>query len=116
LVDAFIAGLSIKTNSIGVRRAIGYVPQAVSVDGSLTGYENLLFFASNTIYPTTIMPYWLKVISRCNPLTYVVDALRTFMVNSSQSTHGITTDYTLLILSTIVLVAIAAWLYPRLAT
>jgi ABC-2 type transport system ATP-binding protein len=28
-----------------VRRAIGYVPQAVSVDGSLTGYENLLIFA-----------------------------------------------------------------------
>ena len=24
---------------------IGYVPQALSVDGSLTGYENLLIFA-----------------------------------------------------------------------
>ena len=43
--DALIAGLSIKTQSVGVRRAIGYVPQAVSVDGSLTGYENLLIFA-----------------------------------------------------------------------
>jgi ABC-2 type transport system ATP-binding protein len=30
---------------VDVRRAIGYVPQAVSVDGSLTGYENLLIFA-----------------------------------------------------------------------
>ena len=43
--DARIAGLSVKTQSVGVRRAIGYVPQAVSVDGSLTGYENLLIFA-----------------------------------------------------------------------
>ncbi|MEI7461059.1 MAG: ATP-binding cassette domain-containing protein [Pirellula sp.] len=43
--DALVAGLSIKTQSVGVRRAIGYVPQAVSVDGSLTGYENLLIFA-----------------------------------------------------------------------
>ncbi|MBC7342602.1 MAG: ATP-binding cassette domain-containing protein [Clostridia bacterium] len=28
-----------------VRRLIGYVPQALSTDGTLTGYENLLFFA-----------------------------------------------------------------------
>lgn len=43
--DAFVDGLSVKTKSVGVRRTIGYVPQAVSVDGSLTGYENLLIFA-----------------------------------------------------------------------
>ncbi len=40
-----VAGFSITTQAVGVRRAIGYVPQAVSVDGSLTGYENLLIFA-----------------------------------------------------------------------
>jgi ABC-2 type transport system ATP-binding protein len=28
-----------------VRRAIGYVPQMLSADGNLTGYENLLIFA-----------------------------------------------------------------------
>jgi ABC-2 type transport system ATP-binding protein len=42
---ARVAGFSITTQALGVRRAIGYVPQAVSVDGSLTGYENLLIFA-----------------------------------------------------------------------
>ena len=42
---ARVAGFSIITQAVGVRRAIGYVPQAVSVDGSLTGYENLLIFA-----------------------------------------------------------------------
>jgi len=31
--------------STAVRRVIGYVPQALSADGSLTGYENLLIFA-----------------------------------------------------------------------
>ena len=35
-----------------------------------------LFFASNAIYPISIMPGWLQVISRVNPLTYEVDALR----------------------------------------
>src|SRR5208337_5563727 len=43
--EARVAGFSITTQAVGVRRAIGYVPQAVSVDGSLTGYENLLIFA-----------------------------------------------------------------------
>ncbi len=43
--EARVVGFSITTQAVGVRRAIGYVPQAVSVDGSLTGYENLLVFA-----------------------------------------------------------------------
>jgi ABC-2 type transport system ATP-binding protein len=43
--EARVADFSITNQPVGVRRAIGYVPQAVSVDGSLTGYENLLIFA-----------------------------------------------------------------------
>jgi ABC-2 type transport system ATP-binding protein len=43
--EARVAGFSITSQAVDVRRAIGYVPQSVSVDGSLTGYENLLIFA-----------------------------------------------------------------------
>ena len=43
--EASVASFSIITRSVDVRRTIGYVPQAVSVNGSLTGYENLLIFA-----------------------------------------------------------------------
>jgi len=43
--DARVAGFSILDQAEQVRRVIGYVPQSVSVDGSLTGYENLLIFA-----------------------------------------------------------------------
>ncbi len=43
--EARVAGFSITSQSVSVRRSIGYVPQGVSVDGSLTGYENLLIFA-----------------------------------------------------------------------
>lgn len=42
---AEIAGFDIARHSADVRRAIGYVPQALSADGTLTGYENLLIFA-----------------------------------------------------------------------
>jgi ABC-2 type transport system ATP-binding protein len=42
---ARVAGFDITHQAARVRRVIGYVPQALSVDGSLTGYENLLIFA-----------------------------------------------------------------------
>jgi len=75
-----------------------------------------LFFASNAIYPTAIMPGWLQTIAHLNPLTYVVDALRTFMLAGSTSTFGLGLDYAVVLVTTTVLVLIGAWLYPRLAS
>lgn len=42
---ALVAGFDVQRQAAQVRAAIGYVPQLVSVDGSLTAYENLLIFA-----------------------------------------------------------------------
>ena len=50
---AQVAGFDIVRNAGNVRRAIGYVPQMLSVDGSLTGYENLLIFAKLYDIPRT---------------------------------------------------------------
>ena len=44
-----------------------------------------LFFASSAIYPVDLMPNWLKVLSRVNPLTYVVDALRALLLTGDFS-------------------------------
>ena len=43
--NALVAGHDIAKHSAQVRRVIGYVPQLLSADGALTGYENLLIFA-----------------------------------------------------------------------
>ncbi|HET6413241.1 MAG TPA: ATP-binding cassette domain-containing protein [Anaeromyxobacter sp.] len=43
--SARVAGLDVIHRAREVRRRIGYVPQLVSVDGSLTAYENLQVFA-----------------------------------------------------------------------
>ncbi len=48
-----------------------------------------LFFASNAIYPLSLMPSWLQTIARFNPLTYQVDALRGLMIAHSQSVYGV---------------------------
>ena len=39
-----------------------------------------LFFASNALYPVSVMPGWLQWLSRINPLSYEVDALRTLLI------------------------------------
>jgi ABC-2 type transport system permease protein len=39
-----------------------------------------LFFASSALYPLSIMPGWLRVIARVNPLTYEVQGLRQMLV------------------------------------
>ena len=46
--NATVAGFDVQRQSARVRAAIGYVPQLVSVDGTLTAYENLLFSPSFT--------------------------------------------------------------------
>src|SRR5947208_10411249 len=43
--SATVGGYSITSQAGDVRRLIGYVPQALSADGMLTGWENLLVFA-----------------------------------------------------------------------
>ena len=74
-----------------------------------------LFFASSAVYPIAIMPDWLKVLAAVNPLTYQVDALRSLMVVGATSTNGLLVDVLVMSGVLVVLVVIAARLYPRLA-
>jgi ABC-2 type transport system permease protein len=73
-----------------------------------------LFFASSAVYPVSLMPDWLKVVSTLNPLTYMVDALRQLMV-SGVGTESVLVDVAVLTGVALALVALAARLYPRLA-
>jgi len=72
-----------------------------------------LFFASNAIYPISIMPRWLQVISQINPLTYETDALRALMLSNGPTVYGVPFDLLFLLAATAINVGIAAKLYPR---
>lgn len=72
-----------------------------------------LFFASNAIYPIGVMPGWVRVIAKANPLSYQVDALRSLMVHGGQSVFGLGLDTAALLLIFFVLVLITARLYPN---
>jgi ABC-2 type transport system permease protein len=74
-----------------------------------------LFFASSAVYPISIMPDWLKAVAQVNPLTYQVDALRGLMIQGAVESFPLGMDFAVLIASTVILIVIAARLYPRLA-
>jgi ABC-2 type transport system permease protein len=74
------------------------------------------FFASNAIYPISIMPTWLKIVSHINPLTYEVDALRSLMLTGIKSDFGLHLDALILIVSALILIIVGARLYRRMAT
>ena len=73
-----------------------------------------LFFASNAIYPLAIMPPWLRAVARVNPLTYLVDALRGLMVQGGHSAFGSGADVALQAGVFVILLTVAARLYPGL--
>ncbi|MGH3253551.1 MAG: ABC transporter permease, partial [Trebonia sp.] len=71
-----------------------------------------LFFSSSALYPTKIMPGWLQVISRINPLTYEVEALRGLLIGTATT---LWLDTVVLVGATIASITCAALLLPRLA-
>ncbi|KZM76142.1 multidrug ABC transporter permease [Nocardia terpenica] len=70
-----------------------------------------LFFASNALYPVTLMPGWLRAISHVNPLSYEVDALRGLLVGGAMNPW---LDFGVLVLAAILGIACAASLLGRL--
>lgn len=42
-----------------------------------------LFFASSALYPLSIMPRWLRILARVNPLTYEVHGMRQLLIGVS---------------------------------
>ena len=73
-----------------------------------------LFFASNAIYPISIMPHWLRIVAFLNPLTYLVDALRSLMIGAGQSSHSVPFNFGVVAIIFVILAAVATKLYPTL--
>lgn len=72
-----------------------------------------LFFASSAIYPIALMPGWLRVLARLNPLSYMVDALRHLMLDVPLSWGGLGLDAAVLLGTTVAAVALGGRVYAR---
>ena len=71
-----------------------------------------IFFASSALYPISIMPGWLKVVSYANPLSYEVHGMRELLLGVS--TGGwLWLDFLVVAGFLVVTALIAAKTYPR---
>ncbi|QWB27936.1 MULTISPECIES: ABC transporter permease [Streptomyces] len=71
-----------------------------------------LFFGSNALYPVSVMPGWLQAVSKANPLSYEVDALRGLLLGTP---HHLAADFAVLLVAAALGVTAASALLGRLA-
>ena len=130
LVLSALLGVGLTTNPLKLVAAAGAVWLAaaffsclsMSIAGIVLKRERLLgigqaimmplFFASNALYPVALMPGWLQTVSKVNPLSYEVEALRGLLVG----THArLALDFGVLAVAAVVGIGVAASLLDRLA-
>ncbi|MFE5699268.1 multidrug ABC transporter permease [Rhodococcus sp. ACS1] len=71
-----------------------------------------LFFASNALYPVELMPGWVQAISRVNPLSYEVSALRGLLIGQPTNYW---LDFGVLVAAAVLGIAVASALLGRLS-
>ena len=71
-----------------------------------------LFFASNAIYPVSIMPKWLQYVAMVNPVSYTVDAMRAMLLTGDYS--NLPLDIAAISFSTILFVSLASLAIKRM--
>ena len=70
-----------------------------------------MFFLSNALFPIDRMPGWLRALSTFNPVSYGVDALRTFI--SGNGSIPLVLDIGLLLVMLVGMLGIAGYLFNR---
>jgi ABC-2 type transport system permease protein len=74
--------------------------------------NTLLFFPSGAIYPVEGFPFWLRAISRIDPFTYVVHALKNLLLKNT-GFEGIYLDVAILLGFSALLISACIALFKR---
>ncbi len=100
VVLAYILGVQLTGNPLRILAAMGVVVLgsaffaclSITLAGLVRNRDRLmgigqaitmpLFFASNALYPVSVMPEWLRWLSAVNPLSYEVNALRGLLIGT----------------------------------
>jgi ABC-2 type transport system permease protein len=97
-----------------VALALNIAARLRSFDG-FSNFANLLalplFFLSGSMYPLEDAPAWLAPLVRGNPMTYVVDALRTVALGTGN--FPLALDLGVIAVFSVVLTTLAAWSFKR---
>ncbi|MCK4267735.1 MAG: ABC transporter permease [Actinomycetia bacterium] len=72
-----------------------------------------IFVLSGAMFPLSSLPPWLTVLTRVNPLTYGVDALRGLMLGPSLAEFSLGFDVMLLSIFAVIMMFFAVFLFNR---
>jgi ABC-2 type transport system permease protein len=104
VIVAFVLGVRIATGPLGlvmilltaalltmsVTAAFSALAYAVPQHGTffaVAGFVTLpLLFMSNAFVPLDVMPGWMEVVARLNPLTYAIETMRTLVLDGWDAT------------------------------
>jgi ABC-2 type transport system permease protein len=82
------------------------------------GINNLIvmpaFFLSSALYPLKNIPKVLQIISTINPISYMVDGLRTLLAGSSQSHFGLAKDLIVMAITFVAAIVFAVYRFNRI--
>lgn len=56
-----------------------------------------LMFTSNAIYPIKLMPSWLQIVAKLNPVTYTTDIVRILLLNVTTETGNLLFNFIILL-------------------
>jgi ABC-2 type transport system permease protein len=130
LALAYLMGIGLTINPLRILGAMGIVMLgaaffaclSMTLAGLVRNRDRLmgigqaitmpLFFASNALYPVDVMPAWLHVLSRVNPLSYEVDALRALLIGTPFNPA----DIAVLVVAAVIGIATASTLLRRLVS
>lgn len=71
------------------------------------------FFLSGALYPLTGLPAVMRTVTRLNPLSYGVDAVRSLMI-SNPSNFGIITDLSVVLIAGLIVMSIGTYLFSKI--
>lgn len=104
LASAFFSTLSVTIAGLVLtRKGLMGIGQVITMP---------LFFGSNALYPVEVMAGWLQALSRVNPLSYEVNALRALLLGTP---GNLVVDVGVLVVAAVAGIAAAAALLDRLA-
>ena len=130
LLIIFVIGIPLTTNIFYV---FGIIPVIILLAGSFASLSMIiaslvktrerfmgigqlltmpLFFTSNALYPISVMPYWLQIFAYLNPLSYGIDALRSFLLTGNM--NDMIFNFGVLIISFIILTYLAGFVLRRI--
>jgi ABC-2 type transport system permease protein len=101
----------------GAWSGTSFLPALLTKSEQATSALSILFFPiafmSTAFVPSALMPEWLQVVNRWNPLTYVIEAMRTLM-SVGWDWNAIGQAFAAIVILALVLHTATLWAFRRL--